>query len=110
MSKTSAELATRVLRRLNVIGAGETPDADLSSEVIGFYAGIFKEQTRLGVFYWDQDDIPDEAFEAAVDLIAGLMGTDYGAPRPDLQQSGDLRTRILGARGGTGRRVTGEFF
>jgi hypothetical protein len=60
--------------------------------------------------YWDVDDIPDEAFQALADFVAGRMAPDFGEPRPDLEQSGLARLRVLSARGPTGRRVTAEYY
>jgi hypothetical protein len=110
MTKTVAELATRVLSRLFVTAADETPAATDSTAVQDFYASSFAELTVDGLTYWDEADIPDEAFEALVDLIAGRIASDFGLSRPDLEASGDLRLRRLASIGATGLTVTGSYF
>lgn len=109
MSKTAAQLATRVLERLKVVGAGETPSADDSSTVQNYYAGTFGEIEVEGLTYWDQDDIPDEAFQALSDFIAGRIAPDFGVSRPDLEASGRDRLQRLSSQGPTGRIVTAEY-
>lgn len=107
---TAAALATRVLERLRVTAAGETPSAEDSTTVTSYYSGIFAESVVDDLFYWDEDDIPDEAFEALADYIAGRLGADFGTARPDLEQSGITRLRRLAAIGSTGLIVTGSYF
>jgi hypothetical protein len=111
VSRTTQELATNVLERLKVIAAGDVPeDADAQS-VKTFYSGTFKETAAIDDLpYWDEDDIPDEAFEALTDFVAGRMAPNFGEARPDLEQSGETRLRRLSAKGATGRRVTAAFF
>lgn len=110
MSKTVQGLARRVLERLKVIAAGDEPDPTDAQSVADFYAGTYAETAATDDLpYWDQDDIPDEAFLALADFVAGRMAPDFGQPRPDLEQSGESRLRRLSAQGGTGRAVTAEF-
>jgi hypothetical protein len=110
MSKTTQQLATRVLERLKVIAAGDAPAAEDAESVKAFYSDTFEELRDGELAYWDADDIPDEAFQALADFIAGRMATDFGEARPDLEQSGETRLRRLSAKGATGRRVTAAFF
>lgn len=110
MSKTTQDLAVRVLERLKVIAAGDTPSAEDAASVKSFYAGQFAELQADAVAYWDEDDIPDEAFQALADFVAGRIAPDFGLSRPDLEQSGNLRLRRMSAQSGTGRRVSGLYF
>lgn len=107
--KTTQQLATRVLERLRVIGAGETPtDADAAS-IKSLYSGTFKEIEVDNVAWWDEDSIPEEAFEALADFIAGRAAPDHGLARPDLEESGMARLRRLSADVGSSI-VTGDYF
>lgn len=110
MTKTTAELAARVLERLRVTGAGETASAEDAATVSNYYATSFAELQVSDFVYWDQADIPDEAFEALSDLLAGRLGSDFGAPRPDLEASGRRRLGVLASQGATGLPVTGSYF
>lgn len=110
MTKTTQQLATRVLERLRVIAGGETPSNADAETVKSFYSGAFKELDAQDVAWWDEDAIPDEAFEALTDLIAGRLAPDFGQARPDLEQSGMARLRILSADVPTGFPVTSSYF
>jgi len=110
MSKTTQQLAERVLLRLNWTAVGETPTAADAQSVKDFYAGTLAEMRVDNLVYWDEDDIPDEAFEALSDLLAGRLAPDFGMTKPDLEGSGTVRLRRLASQGATGRVVTGEYF
>jgi hypothetical protein len=110
VSKTTQQLATRVLERLKIIAAGDTPEAADAKSVKDFYSGQFGEMTVFKLTYWDEDEIPDEAFEALADYLSGRIGPDFGKARPDLEASGESRLRKLAAQGPTGRAVTGSYF
>lgn len=110
MSKTTQQLATRVLERLRVIAAGDTPeDADASS-IKTYYANVFGEMEEDSLTFWEQDDIDDRAFEALADFIAGRVAPDFVNPRPDLEASGRARLQRLAADVPTGFPVTGCYF
>lgn len=110
MTKTTQNLAERVLLRLRVTAAGETPSDDDANTVKDFYAGTFAEMEIDNLIYWDEASIPDEAFEALADFIAGRLAPDFGLVKPDLEASGRQRLQTLSFQGGTGRYVSGQFF
>ncbi len=110
MTKTTQQLATRVLERLKVIAAGDTPDATDAQSVKSMYAGTFEELKVSDIPYWDTEAIPDEAFEALADFVAGRIAPDFGKERPDLEASGLLRLRILSAAEPYGHRQRPEYF
>lgn len=110
MTKTTQQLAERVLKRIGWLASGETATAEDALSVKEYYSGSFAELAVEGLVYWDEADIPDEAFEALADLIAGRIAPDFGKSKPDLEQSGTLRLRRLASQGATGRVVTGEYF
>lgn len=107
MSKTTAQLARRVLERLKVNPAGETPTAEDSQTIQDWYAAAFGEMKLSGLTYWDQSDIPDEAFEALADYAAERVGSDWGV---QVSFDGESRLRRLASQGSTGRVVTGSYF
>ena len=110
MTKTTQQLATRVLERLRVIAGGDTPSNADAETVKSYYAGAFKELDAQDIAWWDEDAIPDEAFEALADFVAGRLAPDFGQARPDLEQSGMARLRILSADVPTGFPVTASYF
>jgi hypothetical protein len=110
MTTTTQQLAVDVLERIPVIGADETPSAADAQTVKRFYSRTLKELCDQGLAWWDEEDIPDEAFEALADVLAGRLAPRWGYQRPDLEQSGMARLRILSADVPTGFPVTGSYF
>lgn len=110
MSKTTQQFATRVLLRLREIASDATPTSVDATHVKDFYFGIFKEIEANDIAWWDEDVIPDEAFEAMVDLVTGRIATDFGLGRPDLEASGMERLRILSAAACDNLPVTSSYF
>lgn len=111
MTKTTEQLAERVLQRLRIYGPGDTPSNDDAQSVKDYYSGAYAETAVTDDLpYWDEASIPDEAFEALVDLVAGRMAPEWGQNRPDLEASGLDRLRALSGKGPTGRPVTSSFF
>lgn len=110
MAKTTQQLATRVLERLRVIAGGETPSNADAETVKSVYSGTFKELEDQDVAWWEEDEIPDQAFEALADVMAGRLAPDFGQARPDLEQSGMERLRILSGGTPDNLPVTSSYF
>jgi hypothetical protein len=110
MTKTTQQLATRVLERLRVIAGGDTPSNADAETVKNAYSGFFKELDAQDIAWWDEDEVPDEAFEALADFVAGRLAPDFGQARPDLEQSGMARLRILSAAVCDNLPVTSSYF
>jgi len=110
VTKTTVDLANRVLERLKVVAVGETPTAADRLTVENFYAGQYAELKISGLIYWDQPDIPDEAYEALADILAGMLAPDFGMARPDLEASGRARLGIIAEIPSSGLTVTGSYF
>jgi hypothetical protein len=110
MTKTTQQLATRVLERLKVIAAGESPDDADAAFVKRYYADVFGEMEEDNLTFWEQDSIDDRAFQALADFIAGRVAPDFVNPRPDLEASGRARLQRLASDVPTGFPVSGEYF
>lgn len=98
MSKTTTELAERVLKRLGVVAANATPKARDSNDVITYYEAEWEFLRRRDLAFWSKTSIDDRVFNSLVDYLAGKMATDYGLERPDLQESGYRELLILAER------------
>jgi hypothetical protein len=108
MSKTTQELAVRVMNRL-APGTG-TPSASDAKAIKDLYSGTFKELQAQNIAWWEEDAIPEEAFEALSDFIAGRVAIEFGPAKPDLEASGMSRLRILSAAPPTGLAARGVYF
>lgn len=110
MTKTVTDLGNRVLERLKIVAVGETPTAADHLTVTDYYVGQFLELKQQGLVYWDRENIPDEAFEALTDVLAGMLAPDFGMARSDLEASGRARLGILAEIPSSGLTVTGSYF
>ncbi len=75
---TSAAIRNAALRKLRVIGEGETPSTDLQTDTDAAYTQLhaFLETKRATV--WDSDeDIPDEAAHATTIMLAYYVGDEH---------------------------------
>lgn len=95
MAKTKDELATKVLKRLQVVAANATPKASDSNDVISYYDSEWQLLRRRDLAFWSKDSIDDRVFNPLVDYISGKIAPDYGLARPDLQESGYRELLIL---------------
>lgn len=77
-NKTQAELATQVLRDLNVIDASESADSEDSTYVMGKYASKYEELLDRELCYWPLDAIPNAIFIPVCDLVANEVRSTFG--------------------------------
>lgn len=110
MTRTVTDLATAVLRRLRVIGSSDTPGPARAAMVTTFYADHFQELEDDEIAFWDEASIPERAFTALVDLVAGRLAPSFGLSRADLEESGERRLRRLAAESSDGAPIAGEFY
>lgn len=79
-TKTTNDVVTLALQIMNVIGAGETPDADtyviassaytaLHADMRAEYADLFKA-ARMS---WNADAVPEDYFAHVAGLLAGML-------------------------------------
>ena len=110
MAKTVAQLAARVLERIGILAAGDTPTPFESTRVTDFYADQYQELEVRGIAYWDETDIPNSVFQALADYLAGLLSSDDGWPRPDLIADGERRLNLMSAEPASGEVQQAEYF
>ncbi|MGE3284163.1 MAG: hypothetical protein AB7O13_24730 [Alphaproteobacteria bacterium] len=82
MSRSVTELATDVLRYLNIIDAEEDPDATDTDFVSEAYTNKFAELSSEGrkYTYWKSTEIPEAVFLTVRDLVALEVMAAYGEP------------------------------
>lgn len=87
MSITLADLPTKVLRELRVIGGDEAPDAQDQALVLEMYGWWLAEARRDWNVNWDSDDdIPDGAEQGVVWLMAERCAVSFAKPNSDRRQ------------------------
>lgn len=83
--KTKTQLSTAVLRDLREVGDGEAPTAEAAKLVEDAYDAKHAEWRRRGLAWWDNTgkhvaEIPLEAFQVVVDLMANETSGSLGRP------------------------------
>lgn len=74
-----AELATRVLRKIKVLGAGQTADAEdqlIAEQKVAAVHASLKKDERVR---WTLQDVPEAAEEAYVFMASFLAAPEFGA-------------------------------
>lgn len=79
MARTRAELVNRVLKRLGIVGAGQTAFADQYATIDEELDSVLANLRTRGVIDIDPDDIDDAAFQPLALTIACELAGDFGA-------------------------------
>jgi hypothetical protein len=75
---TRAELAVAVLKRLAVLGAGDSADADDSALVLQKFDTIYPQLRKLGLAPFSSTSIDAWAEGPMVKIIAAEVGPEFG--------------------------------
>lgn len=117
MSKTKADLAALVLKKLAIIDSADEIDATDEAEVISIYEAKWAEMTSHGheMTYWKRDNIPDAMFLTLGDLIAlevrGHFGMPISANEREAEETAILRRlRKHTAMQHTGKSAPASYF
>lgn len=84
MSYTRLQLANRALVKLQVVGAGQSPEADdtaKANDVIPAFKADLEARDIYSIP--DLDEIEDAAFEWLADLLAYFIAPDFSMPRDE---------------------------
>lgn len=88
---TQVNLATRVLRDLNVIDAAETPDTEDAAFVTEKYVTKYEELADEELCYWPLDAIPGAIFQSVCDLVKNEVQSAFGTPQaPEDKEAREL--------------------
>jgi hypothetical protein len=97
MTKTREELIARALRKLGVVGAGQTPSAEDSAAVDEEIEPVMADLAVRGVYAWgDPDEIDDEAFVHLATILGNSVANDFGKPEDDAKREyAEMRLKLL---------------
>ncbi|MBC8642129.1 hypothetical protein IAG25_35580 [Caballeronia sp. EK] len=108
---TQAELATRVLRKLKVLGTGQTADADdllIAEEKVSAVHASLKKDERVR---WTLQGIPEAAAEPYVFMASFLAAPEFGAGlTTDVWDWGEREISSLVSVPRSGEPVCAEYF
>lgn len=107
-NKTAADLAIAVLKELRVIRRqGSSATAAQSETVKDKYTYTLKELRARNAAYWDEDSIPEEAFDALTKFMAGICAPTFGRAYDD--QGAFDRLKVLASVPDDGEPVRAEY-
>lgn len=89
---TTAQIRTRVLRRLGVLGRGQTARAEDNAEIDQAYKEVYADLENKGLTIWGSNtaDVPDRFVDPISALVAASRVEEFSVPLPKYQ-------RIMGA-------------
>lgn len=82
---TKADIRTAVLRHLGVIAANETPNAADAETVEDVIDRQYASMQASGIAYWGSNDYPDHVAQNVIQIVANLVGPQFGVPPNDRQ-------------------------
>jgi hypothetical protein len=110
--KTRAQLVSRALQKLGVIGAGQSPSAEDSTIVDDEIVPVMSDLSARGIYAWgDPDEIDDEAFVHIADILSNSVAQDFGKPQDEAKQlMAEKRLRALQPVSLSGQNQITEYF
>lgn len=110
-TRTTTDLAHRVLDELGVTGAGESYDADDVALVKARYADRFEQLEDDDIAYWPETVIPRGAMEGLTLVMADICAPAFGYPRdPNREALGMVKLREHTAIPYDGESVEAEYY
>lgn len=99
ITKTRAELVIRALRKLLVVGSGQSPedeDVALVDEVVD--STLADLATRRVVYIANENEIDVAVFEWVADVLADNVAADFGKARnPAMVEYAEAKLKAIGA-------------
>lgn len=108
LTSTTSDLATAVLRELNVIDAVESPASIDTTFVTDAYNRKFDELQDRELAYWDKTAIPNTIFLIVRDLVMNEVKGAYGEPMSALDKEGQETIILRRLRRHTQRKPSGH--
>jgi len=108
LTSTTSDLATAVLREMNIIDAVETPAAIDATFVTDAYNRKFDELQDRELAYWDRAEIPNSIFLVVRDLVINEVRGAYGEPMAAAEKEGQEIIILRRLRRHTQRRPSGH--
>lgn len=101
-----SDIRNRALRKLRALEPGQTPGADDITDVEQGYDELYSFLVSKKAVTWDSDDdIPDNAAEFVVKMLAYHLSDDYAQPEPKVQR---MKIEAYGITGTSDRGALGE--
>lgn len=112
ITKTRAELVTRALRKLLVVGSGQSPedeDTELVDEVVD--ATLADLASRRVVYIANEDAIDVAVFEWVADILSDNVAQDFGKSRnPAMVEYAEAKLKAITATTPTREVLAVDYF
>ena len=92
---TPTELAERVMKRLGILDADESPEAKEAQDIVKTMHSAHASMLDLGLIDWPLDDVPVRCQDAWVNYMAGKVSADFGASSQEVFARGAAAEREL---------------
>ena len=84
MAKTSTQLANRALEKLQMVGLGQSPDAEDTQKALDKYETFAEFISGIDVYtISDETDIDLAAFEPLASYFAYFIASDFSKPQDE---------------------------
>lgn len=112
MAKTSTHLANRALDKLQMVGLGQSPDAEDTAKALAAYEAFAEFISGIDVYtISDPDDIDLAAFEPLAGYFAYFIANDFAKPQDEnMRAAAEYNLRRLTAGKSTGEVLKAEYF
>lgn len=112
ITKTRAELVIRALRKLLVVGSGQSPedeDVELVDGVVD--ATLADLAARRVVYVANEDEIDVAVFEPLADILADNVAADFGkAKNPAMVDLAEMKLKAITATEPTYETLRNDYF
>lgn len=110
--KTRDELVDRALKKLLMIGAGQSPEAEDQETVDDMVDAVLADLAERGVVYvGNPEAIPVAIFEHLADCLAQAAAPDFGLPRDaSVIAFAEGRLRVIAASRPSGEPQQTDYF
>lgn len=112
MTKTREELIARALRKLGVVGAGQSPSAEDSAAVDEEIEPVMADLAVRGIYAWgDPDEIDDEAFVHLATILGNSVANDFGKPESEeARLMAESRLKLLDVKTMSGQPLKVDYY
>lgn len=112
ITKTRAELVVRALRKLLVVGSGQSPEDEDVALVDGVVDSTLADLASRGVVYVaNEDEIDVAVFEWIADCLSDNVAADFGKARnPAMVEYAEGRLRVITSTRPTYEVLKSEYF
>jgi hypothetical protein len=112
MAKTSTHLANAALQKLQMVGLGQSPDAEDTQKALDKFETFAAFLSGINVYEIpDADDIDLAAFEWLTMYFAYFLANDFSKPQDDgMRQAAEYNLRRLTASRPTKEVLQAEYY